>query len=172
MNDFYEFDPTTFDESEDEQITLDNWKPSKKESKIIQSEWRKRQIGTNFNQEPGVDDLKKIQMFLKKKRPDAEVMTAFGISAEVLVAIKKGFYCPMEGINMDNINKIQKEFKRVDEIIKKLRRGADYIAEILFIDKKDLKKYKDCCDGRKGKKDSKNVEKKAMESSEMHDEEE
>ena len=135
----YEFDPCSIDESdkEEEPVTLDNWKPSNEKPVIVASKWRQDAIGTNFNQQPGIDELHKIHMFLKKKASDAEIMKAFGITCETLVAIKKDKYDPVDGISLDNQSKIYKEFKRLEERIESVLRGINHIAEIMFIDKKE-----------------------------------
>lgn len=73
-------------------------------------------------------------------------MRVFGINAETLVAIKKGRYCPVEGIALDNLSKIHAEFNRLDNALTKVRRGIEYLAETLFIDKKDLQDFKNYCD--------------------------
>jgi len=144
MENSYEFDPCSIEENnEDEEVSLDNWKPRKKEKTIIQSEWRKNQIGNDFNQQPGLDDLNKIQMYLKKNRPDAEIMKAFGVSAEMLVAIKKENYSPVEGISCDNLSKIQNEFKKINKTIMQLKRGVDYITKAIFQNKNELNKFKE-----------------------------
>lgn len=148
MSNSYEFDPCTIDGSDEVkgEITLDNWKPSPKKNVIVQAQWRKEQIGDNFNQEPGIDEITKINMYLKKKKPDSEIMRVFGINAETLVAIKKGLYCPVEGIALDNLSKIHAEFNRLNNALTKVRRGIEYLAETLFIDKKDLQDFKNYCD--------------------------
>jgi len=151
MNNSYEFDPCTLDDSEEDDITLDNWKPTPKENKIIQSKWRKAKIGENNNQEPGLDELNKIEMYLKRKSPDSEIMKVFGITAETLVAIKRGRYCPVDGIGLDNLSKIQNEFKRLDNALIKTRRGIEYLAKTLFINTEDLKEFKDYCENKKKK---------------------
>jgi hypothetical protein len=140
----YEFDPCSIDESdkEEEPVTLDNWKPSTQQPKIVASQWRQDAIGTNFNQQPGLDELHKIHMFLKKKAADADIMKAFGITAETLVAIKKEKYDPIDGIALDNQSKIYKEFRKVEEKIEGFVRGLNYIAEIMFIDKEEKAKFK------------------------------
>lgn len=149
----YEFDPCSIDEShKEEKITLDNWKPRPKADEIIKSEWRQKQIGTNFNQEPGLDELKKIQVYLKKKKKDSDIMSTFGISAETLVAIKKNKYCPIDGISMDSLSKIYAEFKVLGDAILKLKRSSEYVAKTLFTKKADLKKYKDFCNASRGAK--------------------
>lgn len=151
----YEFDPCTLDGSDKEEITLDNWKQRKKEKTIIQSQWRKTQIGSDFNQQPGLDDLGKIAMFLKKKKSDAEIMHVFGISAETLIAIKKNKYCPVEGIALDNLSKIYNEFENLKKRMDKVERGADYLSKVLFLSEDDLKEYKDYCKPPKYKKNNK-----------------
>jgi len=140
----YEFDPCSIDGSdqEDKPVTLDNWKPTADKPKIVPSKWRQDSIGTNFNQEPGLDELQKIQMFLKKKASDADIMKAFGITAETLIAIKKDKYDPIDGISLDNQSKIYKEFRKIDEKIEGFLRGLNYIAETIFFDKEEKDKFK------------------------------
>lgn len=149
---YYDFDPSDLDdlqdaEDRDDMVTLDNWKPTEKKhtDEIIQSEWRQKTIGINFNQQPGLDELRKIEAYLKKKKADSEIMKTFGIDAETLVAIKKNKYCPINGISLDNLSKIYIEFKTVKESLVKLQRGADYLASILFMSKIDLETYKYFC---------------------------
>lgn len=140
----YEFDPCSIDGSdqEEEAETLDNWKPSSKQTKIIASKWRQDQIGGNYNQQPGLDELKKIHMYLKKKASDADIMHAFGITADTLIAIKKNKYDPIDGISLDNQSKIYKEFKRLEDKIDSLLRGINHIGKIMFIDKEEEAKFK------------------------------
>ncbi len=139
----YEFDPCSIDGSDQEEtVTLDNWKPSTNKPKIIPSKWRQDSIGNDFNQQPGIDELHKILMHLKRKVSDSDIMKAFGINAQTLVAIKKDKYDPVTGISLDNQSKIYKEFKRLENKIEKIMRGLNYIAEIMFIEKSDLTKFK------------------------------
>lgn len=152
---YYDFDPCTLDDSqydEDEEVTLDNWKPTPKSDGIIQSKWRKKQIGNNFNQEPGLDELKKIKIHLKNKKSDSDIMQTFGINAETLVAIKRNKYCPVDGISLDNLSKIYAEFKVLENAISRLQHSSDYFAKILFIQKEDLADYKYFCRTGKEKK--------------------
>ena len=100
------------DASCNEEITLDNWKPSTQKKHIQKSEWREKQNNGDFNQSPGIDELYKINMYLKKKYPDSEIMDVFGITSETLVAIKRNCYDPIDGISLDNQSKIYKEFLR------------------------------------------------------------
>lgn len=146
----YDFDSCALNNSnENDELTLDNWNPSSKQKKMIQPQWRKDQIGTNFNQQPGLDDVKKIKIFVKKKIPDFEIMHYFGINSETLAAIKQGKYCPAEGILINDLETMGKELKRINEILIKARRANDYIAQVLFIDNKDYKDYVDYCDNKK-----------------------
>ena len=165
----YEFDPCSIDESdkEEEPVTLDNWKPTEHKPKIIASQWRQDAIGTNFNQQPGIDELNKIHMYLKKKASDCEIMKAFGITAETLVAIKKDKYDPVDGISLDNQSKIYKEFKRLEDRIDSLLRGIDYIAECMFTTKKDKAAYKKSF--KKPKKATPDKKPKSQESEEICD---
>jgi len=134
------------EEEEEQEVTLDNWTPTKKEEKfIIPSEWRKKSINDNHNQEPGLNDLKKINYYVKKNYPDVEIMRAFGLAAETLIAIKTNKYSPIHGISMDNLCKIQKEFLKIERSIQLLKNGMNYIAHTLFIEKEDLDSYKAYC---------------------------
>lgn len=121
----------------DEEVTFVNWKPSQKKPNIVQSQWRKEQIGNNYNQQPGLDGIRKIQSYLKKKVPDAEIMQAFGISAETLIAIKLDKYDPVSGISLDNQSKIYKEFKIINDKLESLTGAINFIGRALFIDKQD-----------------------------------
>lgn len=140
----YEFDPCSIDDSdkEEEPVTLDNWKPSTDKPVVVASKWRQDSIGTNFNQQPGIDELHKIHMYLKKKASDSDIMKAFGITAETLIAIKKDKYDPVDGISLDNQSKIYKEFKRLEDRIESLLRGINHIGECMFIDKKSKADFK------------------------------
>ncbi len=112
--------------------TLDSWKPSEKppENVIVQSEWRKNQIGKNFNQRPGIDEVKKIKASLKTgKGGDSEIMRVFGINAETLIAIKKGNYHPVDGIIPErSLSRYQLER------LETLEKAVKFMSEVLFID--------------------------------------
>lgn len=152
----YQFDPCSIDGSDQEDISLDDWKPTVKTPKIVQSKWRQESIGDDFNQQPGLDELRKIHTYLKKKASDAEIMRAFGISAETLIAIKKDNYSPVEGISLDNQSKIYKEFKRLEAKILSLSRGMKHIGKIMFIDEEEKLAFK------KAMKKPKSVKKKKL----------
>lgn len=115
----------------DNDVTLDNWKPREKQATLVCSQWRQDQIGDDFNQQPSIDDLHKIQMHLKKKIPDLDIMKAFGINAQTLVAIKKEKYDPVDGISLDNQSKIYKEFQLLKEQIDGLFNGLNFIADMV-----------------------------------------
>jgi DNA-binding Xre family transcriptional regulator len=149
----YEFDPCELDESEDEEVTLDNWKPKVFQKEIATSEWRQKSIGNNFNQHPGLDELKKIHVYLNKKVSDSDLMKAFGINAETLIAIKKNKYHPVDGISLDNLSKIYEEFDSIEKKIDNCLRAINYIASIIFLDSEEKDKYKLAC--KKPKKDKK-----------------
>jgi len=136
----YEFDVCSVDGS-DKEVTLDEWKPSVKDNSIQKSEWRKNQNNGDYDQQPGLDELKKINMYLKKDYPDSQIMDTFGISSETLVAIKRGCYDPIEGISLDNQIKIYKEFSRLNQKIGKLNRKIEQFQEVFrFIFEKDEEK--------------------------------
>ena len=153
----YEFDPDNINESdEDAEVeTIDNWKPSVKKSTIEPSQWRQKQIDGNYNQLPGLDELQKIHMYIKKKASDADIMHTFGIAAETLIAIKKNNYDPIDGISLDNQSKIYKEFNRLNDKIASLLRGLNHMAKIMFIDKKERDEYKNSLKKPKTTKSSK-----------------
>lgn len=143
---YYEFDPSSIDGSDldGDDLNIDNWRPSVQKKSIVQSKWRKEQIGTNFNQEPGIDELKKIHGYLNKKAPDAEIMKAFGITAETLIAIKKHKYDPVDGISLDNQSKIYKEFDSMANKIDAVKRVVDQLVNI-FIAKENMDEFKKLC---------------------------
>lgn len=145
----YEFDPCLIDGSdnqeEDEEITLDNWKPTAKRKKIMQSEWRKNEIGHDYNQQPSLDDMRKIKMHLNKDVSDGEIMQVFGINCETLLAIKKDNYCPVDGIKLDNLSKIYKHFDYIEKKLHYLKRANNYMSKLLFMDEISLKKFTDYC---------------------------
>lgn len=134
MQDSYEFDPCSIDGSDE--ISIDNWKPEMRVASVPKSEWRKIQNDGNYNQEPGIDELKKIQMYLKRKYPDHQIMDDFGINCETLKAIKGGRYSPVDGISLDNQSKIYKEFIRIDKKINKIFDALKFLADNVF-DEKD-----------------------------------
>ncbi len=96
---------------------------------LHKSEWRAEQNKGDYKQEPGIDDLYKINMHLKKKFPDHEIMEVFGITSETLVAIKRNCYDPVDGISLDNQSKIYKEFERVNKKLHKIKLALKYLAD-------------------------------------------
>lgn len=148
----YDFDPCSIDGSDQEEETIDTWKPKNHKKAIVQSEWRKNKIGKDFNQMPDLDDLRKIYMFMKKKVSDAEIMQTFGITAETLVSIKEDRYHPVDGIELSHLSKIYKEFDRLEEKIDKVMRGLKYIADIMFVDEEGQQGFKNSLKKPKGEK--------------------
>lgn len=155
MEGSYEFDPCTIDGSDkEEEVTLDSWKPSAKVTSLPKSEWRQKQNDGNFNQQPGIDELKKINMCLKRKYPDHQIMDAFGISCETLVAIKRGCYGPIDGISLDNQSKISKEFARIDKKLERFLDGFKFLADNVFESSESAKRMGlKACIGLKPKKE-------------------
>lgn len=141
----YEFDAYNLDSDDD--VTIDTWakKPVSNTPKIVQSNWRKESINNNFDQQPGIDTLKKIHSHLRKKISDSDIMHAFGINAETLVAIKQEKYSPIDGISLDNQSKIYREFERIHKKMDALLRGLYYISDVLFIEKEDMASFKKAC---------------------------
>lgn len=136
----YTFDPCSIDGSNE--VTLDNWKPTHTRPKLVPSKWRAAQNGDNSNQDPGIDDLKKIAMHLKNRCPDADIMKMFAITAETLVAIKRNCYSPVEGISLDNQSKIYKEFAKIEKKLLKIKDAMDFAADNLIKDKMVRKQFK------------------------------
>lgn len=157
MEPSYSFDPCSIDGSNEEEITLDNWKPTVKTDRLVMSEWRLNQNGTNHDLDPGIDELKKIQSYLRKKRSDSDIMKMFGVSSETLVAIKKGCYSPVDGISMDNLSKIQKEFAALEKKIERHKETLIFMGEIMFTDIEMLKDFNKKL-GRRDKKESEDGE--------------
>lgn len=138
----YEFDPCEIDGSNKIEETLDNWRPKEKTNQLKISQWRLKQNGENCNKSPGLDDLKKIMMHLKNKKSDSDIMKAFGIASETLVAIKREKYDPVDGISLDNQSKIYKEFERLEKNIIKIMSSLDYLCDILLIDTEQETKFR------------------------------
>jgi hypothetical protein len=130
MSNSYYFDPCSVDGSDQDEVSLDNWRPSAKSKTVPKSQWRQEQIDGNYNQQPGLDELKKIHMYLKKKYPDHQIMDAFGISSETLVAIKRDCYSPVDGISLDNQSKIYKKFNQLDKKIEKIIEALQLLTEV------------------------------------------
>lgn len=125
-------------------VSIDEWKPNLPEKKLIQSKWRKEIIGDNYNQEVGLDELKKINMALKKKRPDYEILQAYGISSETLVRIKEGKLTPDTGNmrgklesdnNFDELLAIRKKINVLQSRIYGITSTFKELAKILYSDK-------------------------------------
>lgn len=159
----YEIDPCSLDESdydydENVNINIDNWKPTAKRKTIIPSKWRQEQINGNFNQEPSIDDLKKILTYIKNDYSDAEIMHSFGINAKTMTAIKENRYSPVDGISLDNLSKIYSEFNKTHRAIEKIYELLNFFKHILMIKDSDFKDYQ-----KKKKEEQSQKAKKARE---------
>lgn len=139
MSASYEFDPCSIDGS-DKEVTLDSWTPTVKEVGVPKSEWRQKQNDGNQNQQPGIDELKKINMFLKRKYPDHQIMDAFGITSETLVAIKRECFSPVTGISLDNQSKIYKEFTSIDKKLDRVFEALKFLVDNVFSTKDSAKR--------------------------------
>ena len=159
----YEFDPCKIDGS-DKEVTLDNWKPSAKTKNAPNSEWRQKQNDGKYNLQPGIDDLKKIMMYLKRKYPDHEIMNVFGISCETLVAIKRNCYSPIEGISLDNQSKIYNEFTHLDKKLEIVMNALIFLSENIFSlkDSAKCKSFKAIISTEKKKKSTGNKQKNEL----------
>lgn len=136
----YAFDPCTIDGSDKKEITIiDSWKPgAKKKDSLVMSQWRLNQNGNSHDLSPGIDELKKISVHLKNKHSDCDIMKLFGISSETLVAIKRGCYCPVDGISLDNQSKIHKEFMRLEKMLDKIKEALIF----MFAEEKNFDEFK------------------------------
>lgn len=137
----YEFDPCSIDSSDNQEVTLDNWKPSTKQPHLISSKWRQEQINGNYNQAPGIDEVNKIKTALKKKYPDHEIMQAYGVNSQTLTAIKEGRYHPTTGVKFDNPTKVFNEFKRMENKLYGIKCAFEYLSQIIFMDKKEQRQF-------------------------------
>lgn len=138
METSYEFDPCTLDN--ENQVGIYQWTPRPKEERVPKSEWRKQQNNGDYNQQPGIDELRKIKFYLKRKFPDNQIMDSFGISAETLVAIKKDKYSPIDGIALDNQSKIYKEFTNIERRIDFIFDALKFIADNAFPSEDNVKR--------------------------------
>ncbi len=129
----YEFDPCTIDGSDkstDGFQSIDDWKPTITKRRIPRSQWREEANQGMFDLKPGLNDISKIEGFIKKKYDDYDIMEVFGINAETLIAIKRGCYDPIDGISLDNQSKIYREFKKVERELQKIKYELTLIADI------------------------------------------
>lgn len=135
MQDSYEFDPCTLDGSDqdDDFVSIDDWKPRPKKERVPKSEWRQVQNAGRCNVQPGIDDIKKIKMYLKKPYPDIEIMESFGIDAATLIAIKRDKYCPIDGISLDNQSKIYNEFRKIEKTYDKIFDALAYLGDAMLV---------------------------------------
>ncbi len=140
------------------EIKLDEWKPEAKgRPSLVPSKWREESINGNFNQEPGLSDLRKIKFAIKRKYPDHEVMQAFGLNAETLVSIKTESYSAAEGLRhfypkdivIGKELKMNLELQKLEDVVKGILAAVDYMGDVLFIDKKQRKEFKDVLTGKK-----------------------
>ncbi len=150
----YEFDVCSLDGSDQDELSIDNWKPSAQKITIKQSEWRKNQIGNNYNQQPALDDLRKINMYLNKKSSDAEIMQVFGINAETLIAIKKDNYSPVDGIHLDTLGKIYNHFKLLENKIVFLENKVKCMVDTVYPDKESKSAFTKAIQKKVSKKKS------------------
>lgn len=126
VNGGYDFDPCTLDNSQhdkEEEVTLDNWKPSEKRPVFrIKSEWRQKQLSEGFGyMNPGIDEIKKIRTYLKNKQSDIEILDQFGINADTLFAIKMNRYDPVEGIIDDQVSLIFTKTNTLEKRIESIK---------------------------------------------------
>jgi hypothetical protein len=152
-------------EIDKEEITLDNWKPNPPNKKLIQSEWRKNQIGENYNQEVFRDDLKKIQTAIQKKFPDHEIMQTYGINAQTLVDIKERRINPGNGIikgslctgsDVSDFGSIKKTISAIQTRLYGIGCAFRELAKILFEDKETQEEFLKLLEKKRGKVKSRN----------------
>ena len=133
MDELYEFDLDSLDDTDIDDgysiVSLDDWEPEKKTKTVPKSQWRSDYKDADPCQRPGLDEIRKINFYIKNKYPDHQIMDSFGISAEILVAIKSRNYCPVDGISLDNLSKIQKEFEKIDKKIELIYKALQFFAD-------------------------------------------
>lgn len=142
MQDSYEFDPCTLDGSDqdDDFVSIDDWRPTPRNQKVPKSEWRQVQNAGNNDIQPGIDEINKIKGYVKKRLPDCQILEAFGITSETLVAIKRDKYCPLDGISLDNQSKIYNKFQEIQKNYDKIFDVLAYLGEVLIFEGH----YSDC----------------------------
>jgi hypothetical protein len=109
--------------------------------KVVPSNWRTKRNAGNFNIEPGFDDLKHINRYIKKGAPDFEIMEAFGLSARTMQAIRENRYSSVDGISQDNIKKIQQEFLYINKQVTMLTKALTKLVDTIFIDKDSMNEF-------------------------------
>lgn len=124
----------------DDTVSLDKWTPKAIIPCVPKSEWRQKQIGGNYNQQPGLDELGKIKRYLEKNYPDHQIMDAFGLNAETLNAIKKDCYAPIDGIKFDNLSKIQREFAKIEAKLTRIFNALSFLGDNLWAPKDTVKR--------------------------------
>jgi hypothetical protein len=130
----YEFDPCTIDGSDESTEgfqSIDDWRPTVHKRRIPRSQWREVANQGRFDLKPGIDELRKIEGYIRKKFDDYDIMEVFGINAETLIAIKHGNYDPLDGISLDNQSKIYREFKKVERDLQKISYALTMVADML-----------------------------------------
>lgn len=132
----YEFDPCSLDGSDQDvnYVSIDDWTPRVVPPRVPKSDWRAAQNNGCHDNQPGIDDINKIKMYIKKRFADAQIMDVFGITAETLVAIKNNHFCPIEGITLDNQSKIYNEFNKITKITNKLYEALAYLSDTLLLE--------------------------------------
>jgi hypothetical protein len=121
---------------------LDDWKPALKKDSLTQSQWRKTQIADNYHQQPGLDEIRKIQRHIESDQNHHDIMKAFGIDAKTLLAIKDNRYSPVEGIKLDNLSKIYKGFESLEKRFDCLYLALNLLADNVFAGKNDQLRLK------------------------------
>ena len=149
-----------------DEISIDDWKPNIPEKKLVQSKWRKETIGDNYNQDVGLDELRKINVAIKKKFTDHEILKAYGITAETLVRIKEGKLNPETGnmrgkLDMDNnfdeMLAMRKKISVLQTRIYGITSTFKELAKILYSDKDQQQEFLRILD-RKRKNERKDIE--------------
>jgi hypothetical protein len=130
------------DNNDDENTSIDDWKPRKKYKGLCMSEWRELQNNGDFDRNPSLDDLRKIKSHLNKNCPDADILKMYGINAETLIAIKRNYFCPVDGIKNDFETKFFNKYKYLEESIRKIKNSLDFLGDHIFEDEKIRKNFR------------------------------
>lgn len=139
MEDSYEFNPEIFDILNETTCSLDDWKPKQKFKRLVISKWREEYNEGKIDGDASLDDVEKIKSYIKKGYGDAEIMGAFAISCETMIAIKNNSYTPGDGIQRD-LDSVYNEFLNFREDMKERVTKLEHDRKVLLEYKKDTQK--------------------------------
>jgi hypothetical protein len=113
-----------------EVVTLDNWKPPYRPKQFMpKSNWRKFVVEDYNPGRPGLDDLRKIRLYLKKGASRTDIMQAFNIKRTVLAHIICDLYCPVDGC-IESPNERRRRLARIKAHLDKKKQKPKVCKEL------------------------------------------